>query len=191
MRIKDKNKTDIIFQAGLKLIVKDGIAGLTMSKLAQHAGLATGTIYIYFKSKEELLRKLYEKLNRESTERFMKGYDPGQAFLTGLKTVWLNYLKHRIEHYEESVFLEQYYRSPYISSPEMNLAESMKAPVHEIIRRGKKENLVKKDVDDEMLFLAMLGFIRELADEHVTGVYKLNNERIEQAFQINWESIRR
>lgn len=190
MRVKDLNKVELIFKASLQLIKQEGIAGVTMSKLAAKAGLATGTLYIYFKSKEELFHQLYAKLNQESAERFMTGYDPGEDFLKGLKMVWLNYLKHRIEHYEESVFLEQYYRSPYISPTELQMAESLKGPVHNMIRRGKEEGIVRTDIDDEMLFLAMLGFIRELADEHVTGVYKLDKGRIEQAFQLSWATIR-
>ncbi len=66
----------------------------------------------------------------------------------------------------------------------------MKTPVHELIKRGKKEMLVKKDIDNEMLFLAMLGFIRELADEHVSGVCILNQERIDKAFQLSWDMIK-
>ncbi|MEA3317222.1 MAG: hypothetical protein U9R54_04635, partial [Bacteroidota bacterium] len=85
---------------------------------------------------------------------------------------------------------EQYYRSPYISAKHKKIAESMKTPVHELIQRGKDENLVKQDIDNEMLFLSMLGFIRELADEHVTGVYELNEERIIKAFQLSWDTIK-
>lgn len=190
MRSKDYSKIDLVFRAGLKLIVKEGIAGLTMSKLAKQAGIATGTLYIYFKSKEELLNKLYDKLQAESKQRFMKGYDPDEPFRTGLKRVWLNYLKHRIEHYEESVFLEQYYRSPFITAEQKQVAESMKQPVKELIQRGKDEKLVKKDFDNEMLFLALLGFIRELADEHVTNVYILNEENTEKAFRLAWDTIK-
>lgn len=184
------NKVELIFRASLDLIRKEGIAGVTMSKLATRAGMATGTLYIYFKSKEELLRKLYEKLNRESAERFMKGYDSELPFISGLKRVWLNYLKHRIEFNDESVFLEQYYRSPYISEDELQMAETMKVPVLQMIRKGKREKFIREDADDEMLFLSMLGFIRELADEHVSGIYELDEARIEKAFQLNWEAIK-
>jgi hypothetical protein len=86
--------------------------------------------------------------------------------------------------------MEQYYRSPFISIENKNSAETMKSPVHEVIKKGKKEMLIKQDIDEEMLFLSMLGFIRELADEHVSGVYKLSQERINQAFQISWDAIK-
>lgn len=190
MRRKDANKVDLIYRASLELIQKEGIAGLTMSKLAKRAGLATGTLYIYFESKEVLLNQLYIKLSKESLERFLKGYSEEETFFTGFKKIWLNYLKHRIEFYDESIFLEQYYRSPYIAPDHLKIAEAMKAPVHNMIQRGKDENQVRCDTDNEMLFLSMLGFIRELADEHITGVYELSGDRIEKAFEISWSSIK-
>lgn len=190
MRVKDYTKIDIIYKASLSIIMQAGIAGLTMSKLAKEAQVATGTLYIYFKNKEELINSLYKHLKDKSEERFMKGYKPEAPFKSGLKTVWLNYLKHRIEHYEESIFLEQYYRSPYISAEQLQQAESLKHPVHRVIQRGKKEMLVKQNVDDELLFLSLLGIIRELADEHMMRVYKLDDKRIETAFQLSWDLIK-
>jgi AcrR family transcriptional regulator len=190
MRNKDLNKFDIIFKASLELIVKDGIAGLSMAKIAKKAGIATGTLYIYFKNKEQLVNELYKKLRKDTVERFLKGYDKNKTLKIGLKTIWRNYLKHRIEHYAESVFFEQYYRSPYITDQHKRIAESMKIPVHDLIQRGKDELQIKQDVDNEMLFLSMLGFIRELADEHVTGVYQLTENRIEKAFQLSWDTIK-
>jgi AcrR family transcriptional regulator len=190
MRTKDKDKVDLIFNASLELISKEGTSALTMSKIAKYANISTGTVYIYFKNKEELLHKLYLKLNKESNERFLKEYDSTAPFKIGLKKVWINYLKHRIEHYEESVFLERYYKSNAITLEEKALAEDMKSPVHQMIRRGKKEMLIKNNIDDEMLFLSMLGFIRELADEHIVGVYKLDKDRIESAFQLSWDTIK-
>jgi AcrR family transcriptional regulator len=147
VRVKDIHKVDLIYKSSLELIRTDGIAGLTMSKLARRAGLATGTLYIYFKSKEELLNTLYLKLNAESAERFMMGYDPEVSLQSSLKKVWLNYLKHRIEHYDESIFLEQYYRSPFISKDHLEKAESMKTPVHSLIRRGKEEGFIRESYE--------------------------------------------
>jgi hypothetical protein len=98
-------------------------------------------------------------------------------------------LNHRIVYHKESVFLEQYYRSPYITSQHKKIAESMKTPVYKIISKGKSEGVVRKDADEEIMFLAMLGFIRELADEHVDGVIVLNESKIEKAFQLSWDML--
>ncbi len=189
MRVKDLAKIDVIFGASLRLIRKEGIAGITMAKIAREAGIATGTLYIYFKNKEELISGLYMKLEQSSSERFVKNLDPDQKFKVCLKKVWINYLKHRIEHHDESIFLEQYYYSPYITLAQKKIAEDMKTPVYQLINRGKAEGLLRTDIDNEMLFMAMIGFMRSLADEHVEGRYILNEKRINQGFELNWNMI--
>ena len=190
MRNKDFSKIDIVFKATLKLIQNYGFSGITMAKIAKGSGIATGTLYIYFKNKEELINALYHDIQKNSSARFFEGYDPEQKFKICLKKVWINYLKHRIEYHEESVFMEQYYYSPYITLSQKKLAEELKTPVYNIINRGKKENLLNKDIDTEMLFSAMIGFIRELADEHISNRYILNTNKINKAFELNWKMIK-
>lgn len=167
----------------------EGIAGLTMAKIAKQSGLATGTLYIYFKNKEVLINELYEHLRIQSSIRFFTGVNPDDSFRIKLRKVWFNYLKNRIENYEASVFLEQYYRSPFITEEHSRLSEEMKEPVKKLIRQGKLEGVIKNDFDDEMIFLSMLGFIRELADEHIGGVYVLDQKRMNQAFELSWSSL--
>lgn len=189
MRTKDLNKKDRIFRSALVLTKQVGIAGITMSKIAKEAQMATGTLYIYFKTKEELIHQLYVKLETESAHRFLQNYDDSLPFNKGIKTIWFNYLKHRIEYFEESVFLEQYYHSPYITKQQKEMAEDLKQPVYRLLANGKKNQEIKTTADSQLLFLAMLGFIRELAYEHIEGNYELNEERIESAFQLNWKML--
>ncbi|MDI3527155.1 MAG: hypothetical protein PWR03_1338 [Tenuifilum sp.] len=190
MRKKDDAKRLRIFEVSLDVLLEFGFGGFSMGKVAKRANIAVGTIYLYFKNKDELISQLYIKLYRESVERFLEHYDSSLPFKDGLKTVWVNYLKHRIEHYKESHFLEFYYRSPYINESHKQMAEEMKKPVKDIIQRGKDLGLVRKDLDNEMIFLGMLGFIRELADEHVGNVYKLSDEKIDKAFEMSWNMIK-
>lgn len=190
MRVKDELKKEAIYRASLTLIRQIGIAGLTMSKIAINAKIATGTLYIYFKNKEELINELYLKLETESSERFLADFDTELPYIKGLRVVWINYLKHRIEHHEESVFLEQYYHSPYITKQQRQIADNMKKPVLEILERGKTDLLINDTADTEMIFSAIIGFIRELAYEHIEGNYLLNEERINKAFLLNWNMIK-
>lgn len=189
MRVKDFSKIDIVFKATLRLIRTQGIAGITMSKIAKESALATGTLYIYFKNKEELINALYQKIERAASARFLAGHDPKLTFKACLKTVWINYLKHRIEFHDESIFMEQYYYSPYITIAQKQVAEEMKQPVYGIINRGKEEGIINANIETEMLFSAMIGFIRELADEHVESRYIMIKQRIDQAFELSWKMI--
>lgn len=44
-----------IHKAVLKLIGEEGVQDLTVSKVAKRAGIAKGTVYLYFKNKEDLI----------------------------------------------------------------------------------------------------------------------------------------
>ena len=58
MKIKDDNKINDIYAATLKLVKANGLAGITMQAVAKEAGVATGTLYIYFQNKDELIIRL-------------------------------------------------------------------------------------------------------------------------------------
>lgn len=59
---KDKRKRAVealtrksILDAAISLLMCDGIQGLTMDRVAAEAGVAKGTLYVYFKNKDEIL----------------------------------------------------------------------------------------------------------------------------------------
>ncbi len=58
-RSKDETKVIAIFDATLSVVMKTGFNGLKMADVAKKAGLATGTVYLYFKNKEALINALY------------------------------------------------------------------------------------------------------------------------------------
>ncbi|MDX1357315.1 MAG: TetR/AcrR family transcriptional regulator [Clostridia bacterium] len=49
-----KAKRELILQSVLELFMADGINGLKVSKIASHANIGKGTVYEYFRSKDEL-----------------------------------------------------------------------------------------------------------------------------------------
>jgi len=52
---------DAIYNAVVELFKEQGIEGVTIQNVAQKAGTATGTIYNYFKNKEEILEYVSSK----------------------------------------------------------------------------------------------------------------------------------
>jgi len=60
-----------ILEACLSAFIKHGFANTTMSKIAQEAGIAKGTLYLYFDSKEELTHAITEVYFEKFKERIM------------------------------------------------------------------------------------------------------------------------
>lgn len=70
------DKRDRILKAAVKVFARTGFHATRVSEVAKAAGVADGTIYLYFKSKEELLVSLFEdrveKLLAHMTEQLPK-----------------------------------------------------------------------------------------------------------------------
>ncbi len=54
------DKRERILRAAIKVFAKNGFYATRVSEVAKAAGVADGTIYLYFKSKDELLTSLFE-----------------------------------------------------------------------------------------------------------------------------------
>jgi TetR/AcrR family fatty acid metabolism transcriptional regulator len=61
MASRKKEKYDLIMEASLKVIAENGYHGSQISKIAKEAGVADGTIYLYFKNKEDILISLFRE----------------------------------------------------------------------------------------------------------------------------------
>ena len=53
-----------ILEAATRIFTREGYHGATVKAIAQEAGVATGTVYLYFSSKEAVFSALMERLRR-------------------------------------------------------------------------------------------------------------------------------
>jgi AcrR family transcriptional regulator len=107
MRTRDDSKEKVIRQQALKMIVKGGFEGFSMQKLARAAQVSPGTLYIYFKDKEDLILQLCREVGDKMSEATLLDFDPAMPFSEGLKIQWINRAKYCIKNPLEAAFLEQ------------------------------------------------------------------------------------
>lgn len=69
-KIKEKAVQEAIYEATIRLIAKNDGEGLKMQEIAEAAGIATGTLYNYFKNKVELLYFVDRQLHILILSRF-------------------------------------------------------------------------------------------------------------------------
>ncbi len=67
------NKRERIIAAAARLFGDKGYHDTTTAEIAESAGVAAGTIYIYFSSKEELLVAVFEEFLGKHMERLREG----------------------------------------------------------------------------------------------------------------------
>jgi len=188
VKVKDENKIKDIYAATLKLVKANGLAGITMQAVAKEAGIATGTLYIYFANKDELIIRLFDSCVNFAGDIF-KDYKEMDPFKVAFRTIWENMLRHRITRFEESIFIEQCFHSPYIDEDAKTTLKKMFEPLLELLQRGKKEHLVK-DIDIFWLIAFMTGTINELAKRVIYFNKKPSKDIIDSNFQLCWDGIK-
>lgn len=76
-RMSREDRRQAIIDAAVEVFARKGFFGAKVSEIAEAAGVADGTIYLYFKSKDDLLISLFE----EKMETMLQEH---QAILEGL-----------------------------------------------------------------------------------------------------------
>lgn len=168
MRQKDENKELAIRQKAMEMIVKHGLDGLSMQKLARAANVSPATIYLYFKNREDLILQLFLKTSSAMVAATLENFDPAMPFSEGLRIQWLNRAKYCMENPIEMQFLEHIRHSPIdqkaIQMTNPAIHEAMKAFVNNAIERGE---LVKVPV--EVYWSVAFAPLYSLVRFHATG----------------------
>lgn len=97
--LKAKTKSEVvaefreaeIIDAVRRVIVREGFRNTSMDKVAEEAGISKGTLYLYFKNKEDLVRQATERGHAEMARAIEKltqeAIDPDDAIATYVRAM--------------------------------------------------------------------------------------------------------
>lgn len=109
------NKQQEILKSALRLFVESGFHGTPTSRIAKEAGVANGTLFHYYKTKDELIIALYSSIKGRLSEYMYSGTNPDAGFKKTLKSIYMNTLDWAMDHKEEFYFMQQFNTSPFLS----------------------------------------------------------------------------
>ena len=190
VRQKDENKAEQIYRSTMDLVLEKGLSGVTMCDISRSAGIATGTLYIYFRNKEELMNALFSHCRTESALYYLKDLDDANSFGDNFKSIFRNILNYRLLHFEKFIFLEQCYHSPFISIAVRK--ESLKAlnPLFHLFEQGREQKLIK-DLDNHLLLGFIIGCINEVVKKAHYAHTAIDDATLENLFLLCWDGVRR
>jgi AcrR family transcriptional regulator len=187
MKPKDEAKARELLAATLEEVEAVGLAGLSIEAVARRAGVATGTVYTYYKSKEALLEALYVATRSElAGVRFRDDGLPLRVAFSHLATALLRYV---IEHRAEMVFLAQMANSPYLSPRTKETMALGARPLAELLERGKRERILK-DLDSALMLSFLQGTLRELAPLAAAVPRARRAAACEQIATLCWDALK-
>ena len=115
MRLRDGDKQQRIKSAMVRLILREGIDGASVSKIAREAGVSPATIYVYYESKEAMLTEVFREYARSSYHYLMGRISSNMGAGALIEAIVRGYYAFSEEHEELFSFVEQCSRCPTLS----------------------------------------------------------------------------
>jgi AcrR family transcriptional regulator len=91
-RAKSEDKRNAIFSAATDVFAERGLAAPT-SAISHAAGVAEGTLFTYFKTKDELVNALYREIKLELADAMMSDFPRRAAIRQRFQHVWDRYVE--------------------------------------------------------------------------------------------------
>src|SRR5580700_1443302 len=99
-RARSSKKRGAIVRAAAQEIAEVGL-GAPTAKIARRAGVAAGTLFLYFANKEELLNELYIELKSETYKKVNANFPRKGSLERRARHIWSSYLDWAIEFPEK------------------------------------------------------------------------------------------
>ena len=187
MRTKDENKLMAIFEATVRLTAKVGIAGLKMSLIAKEAQISTGTIYLYYKNKQDLLNAVYKNLKSEGIFGVMKRIEEMPIEMRLFK-LWEVAFEYHVTNSDKAIFMEQFALSPMITPENKAMEEGSMSFLNETLEEAKEKGIVKP-IDNDIIMSLIMGFMKQLAVQIANGDLVTSEDIKYLCYSMCWNSI--
>lgn len=182
------DKRSAILRAALELFAEKGFHGAPTSLLAERAGVGVGTIYRYFKDKDELIRELYRELHTEARLQVFVEIRADLPVRDRYLRLMERLLRYLLANTAVFQFMEQYYFSPYFREDDCEPPEEHE-DLTRLLLKARDEGIVK---DAPLFVLKALAFgpISSLAKEKIYRDQAVDEVVIRQTIEASWDGLR-
>ena len=159
MTEKQTDKRQAILDTALLLFTERGFHGTPTSLIAKEAGVATGTLFHYFKTKEELIETLYLDIKKESGSVLSEAARTNGSCMEILDNIGMEFAKWGLENPRKIHFMQQFCYSPFISKAAHEEGISNFAFLHDPIKIGIKEGWIRNYPPEVIISIVSSGLM--------------------------------
>ena len=186
---KGNEKRKAIMNACLKLFCESCYQETSTARISQEAGVATGTLFLYFENKEELINELYLECKDEYAAYIEAGVWEHHSFKARIRHIWDRGLEWRLNNLKKLKFMMQFSSSPSITKMTKEKAMNRVRLINDVV----KEAIENKEVvtsSEELLSAMISGYFHTAAlflleQAHSQDIQKWSDE----SFNFFWKGI--
>ena len=178
--------------AALKLFVTLGFHATPTSMVAKEAGVANGTLFHYFSTKEDLIIVLYKEIKTKFAIYINDSAKDAASFKETMRGQYLSSLFWALGNREGFKYIEQFTNSPYLALIEpLELLEQIK-PHTDLLQKGIDEGIICNKPTD-YLFMLISSITYGLNNFLIANNFGKEKEHqlISDTFDLIWEMIKK
>ncbi len=184
------SKKNQIMQAALQLFVEQGFEATSTAAITRKAGVAAGTLFHHFESKEKLIDAIYTQVKSDMSDALAKGTDNQADARAMFHRSWKNFVVYCAENPENFRFVDVFSNSTQISN---GVAERAKKQffdhLHELIEVARRENCLQ-GLPDELIYSMITSLSVATVWHLIEHPEKLHDEIfMERALNSCWRAI--
>ncbi len=176
-RIEKNHKYHQILEAAVKVFARQGFHQSTVAQIAKEAGVADGTIYLYFKNKDDILVQFFSFRAKQVFESFREEVDRAQNSLDKLRNLIHRHLAEFQRDRDGAVVyqVETHQNSRLAEAQIKEMSQMYRDIISEIVEQGQQEGTIRKDLYVGLVKRFIIGSVDEVINTwlHSDGEYDL------------------
>ncbi len=178
---------DKILKSALKLFIREGFHGTSTAKIANEAGISNGTLFHHFKTKEDLINKLYISIKEEYKTFLLERMEPCETSKSKIKQLWLNCVEWNLENRDGATFFSMFANSPYIDKLSKEEGSRNFTFISEMFHDAINDETII-NVNPNLMISSFHASVRAVAG-FVINHPENQEESIDLAFKMWWRSV--
>jgi len=189
-RPKSEDKRNAILDAATRVFAERGLTAAPTSEISKRAGVAEGTLFTYFKTKDDLVNALYREIKLEVADVMMSGFPRKKSVRIRLRHVWDCYVNWGVKNPKQRKVLAQLLVSGMLSKESIAAGSAPFVEMGNTIRGAIAQHILRADIPIELI-LKMLGALAEATMDLIALKPAMANKYRNGGFEIYWAGIAR
>ncbi|MCS4273669.1 MULTISPECIES: TetR/AcrR family transcriptional regulator [Raoultella] len=171
-----------LLEAAVGEIAFDGLGAVT-AKIAKAAGVASGTLFVYFPTKDDLFNQLYIHLKQEILKCVMEDYPKGAPVEEQYQHFWNRYIEWGSHTPEKLKVLRQLTASEKLTYASRSAAWQAFSDVHDMLTEGFNTGVLREQPLD------FLGGVMDAIASLVLERIEREPRKIEEYTLLGWQAF--
>ena len=187
-RPKSEDKRNAILGAATRLFAERGLTAAPTSEISKQAGVAEGTLFTYFKTKDDLINALYREIKLELADAMMSDFPRKGKIGTRLRHVWDRYVNWGIANPKQRKVLAQLQVSETLTKESRDAGSAPFVEFQTMIRDAIEQHVFRNDVPVELISKSLAALVEATIDLTESNRSKAKQYR-NSGFQMFWAGI--